>query len=136
MADAPFRLRWDGTGLVFRGGKEGQPEGIVDGDGIAGPSPVITLLIALLGCTAADVVDIARKMRLAIGTLIVDADYERAPEHPRRFTAIRITFRVTGIQTADHDKIRRAVQLSQETYCSVSHSLRPDIALETEIVFE
>jgi putative redox protein len=136
MGDATVHLRWDGAGLVFRGGKEGQPEGVVDGDGIAGPSPVITLLIALLGCTAADVVDIAKKMRLVIASLVVDAAYERAPEHPKRFTAIRVTFRVAGIAEADYDKIRRAVQLSHEKYCSVFHSLRADIRHETEIVFE
>jgi putative redox protein len=136
MGEPSVHLRWEGAGLVFRGGKEGQPEGVVDGDGVAGPSPLITLLIALLGCTAADVVDIAAKMRLVLASLAVEAAYERATEHPRRFTAIRVTFRVAGIAEADYDKIRRAVQLSHEKYCSVLHSLRPDIRHETEVVFE
>jgi uncharacterized OsmC-like protein len=47
-----------------------------------------------------------------------------------------VTFRVSGVGTDDHDKIRRAVQLSHDRYCSVFHSLRLDIRHETEIVFE
>jgi len=50
----------------------------------------------------------------------------RQEEHPRRFTAIHFQVRVSGTG-ADETKVRRAVDLSLEKYCSVMNSLAPDI---------
>ena len=56
-------------------------------------------------------------------------DGERAPEPPRRFTHFRVHFTVSG-EVASH-VVDRAIQLSRDKYCSVWHSLRADIALDT-----
>jgi len=50
----------------------------------------------------------------------------RAPESPRRFLAFDLRFTVEG--AVPRDAVDRALQLSREKYCSVWHSLRPDIA--------
>jgi putative redox protein len=55
---------------------------------------------------------------------------ERAPQHPHRFTSVKLTFIVSGDVPAD--AVRRAIALSHERYCSVSNSLRGDISFVTE----
>ncbi|MDF3053584.1 MAG: hypothetical protein K0S19_1689, partial [Geminicoccaceae bacterium] len=49
-------------------------------------------------------------------------------QEPRRYTAIHFDYRVSG-EGLDQTKAERAVSLSVEKYCSVIHSLAPDIAI-------
>jgi putative redox protein len=118
---------WSG-GLVFKGGEPGGPETTVDGDNAAAPGPMLTLLLAAASCTGADVVDILNKMRVGLHELRIEIAGERREEHPRRYTAIRIDFHVRG-ERLDNDKVARAIDLSIEKYCSVIHSLAPDISI-------
>lgn len=133
MADLTVALEWTGEQLQFRGGKVGGPEVLVDSDGAAGPSPVEALVLALAGCMAVDVLDITRKMRLPIAGLDVVVEADRAAEPPRRLTALKQKFRTTGVAAADEDKVRRAIDLSRDKYCSVLHSLREDIEMSFEL---
>ncbi len=128
-------LQWLGNGLRFAGGPEEGPTIVVDGDGKAGPSPMTTFLLGLGACTAADIIDIATKMRVSVGRLDVRAEGDRRSEPPRRYTQLRLTYEVAGVAESDRDKIRRAVSLSHEKYCSALHSIREDIAVATEVVF-
>ncbi len=133
---AAVTLRWLGEGTQFAGGKEGGPQVVVDGDGKVGPSPMITFLLGLSACTASDIVDIVGKMRVRLSAFDVRAEGDRREEPPRRYTKIRLTYRVAGVAEDDHDKVRRAVQLSQEKYCSAMHSIREDIEVLSDVVFE
>jgi putative redox protein len=133
MADKSVALRWTGEQLRFRGGRAGGPEIIVDGDGEQGPSPTTALLLGLAGCMASDIVDIATKSRVALGSLEAHLEGDRAAEPPRRYTAVRMRFRAGGVSAEDEPKVRRALELSITTYCSVLHSLRPDIQISTEL---
>lgn len=88
-----------------------------------GPSPMESVLLALAGCTGMDVVSILAKMRAPLAGIEIRVSADRADDHPRVFTAIRLdyVFRGTGLRP---DQVERAVQLSQEKYCSVSAMLR------------
>jgi putative redox protein len=134
VADVDVVVSWTGEGLVFDAGAVNGQSIRMDGDGKAGPTPVQGLLLALGACTAADVVDILVKMRVPLKALEFRADADRAPVAPRRYTAIRMTYFATGIEDAHRDKLQRAVDLSHEKYCSVLHSLRPDIEISTHVV--
>jgi putative redox protein len=127
-------IRWR-DGLLFEGGGAGRPPVTVDGDSRAATSPVEMLLVAAATCTAADVVDILKKMRVDLRSLEVDIQGTRREEHPRRFTAIHFLFRVAG-SGADETKVRRAVDLSLEKYCSVMNSLAPDIQVGYDVSLE
>jgi putative redox protein len=120
-------LEWKG-GLRFAADT---PAGelLVDGDSAAGPSPVQLLAFAVAGCMAADLVHILERSRVPPRGVRVIFTGERAERDPRRFFRIGLRFEVTGNVPAD--KIERALTLSRETYCSVWHSLRPDIEFET-----
>jgi putative redox protein len=105
---------------------------VLDGDNAAAPGPMLHLLLAAASCSAADVVDILAKMREPLSSLEVEAWGDRRDEPPRRYTAIRLHFRVRGA-SLDEAKVRRAIDLSLEKYCSVIHSLAPDIPVRYEL---
>src|SRR5262249_12537277 len=101
-------------------------EGATDGN------PVQALLASIAACSAMDVVDILRKKRQVITAYEVELSGERAAEHPRRFTSIEFLHRFTG-RAIDRSAVEHALSLSLEKYCSVSHSLRPDLPIHHRI---
>lgn len=132
MSDVSVAVRWD-QALRFEATGGGGVPTVVDGDGAAGASPVESVLIALASCMAADVVDLLNKMRVPFSGLAVSAEGDRRPEPPRRYTAVRLLYEVDGVAPASRDKLQRAVDLSREKYCSVLHTLRPDLDLSVRI---
>jgi putative redox protein len=110
--------------LVFAG-KSGDVTITLDSASQAGGSPMDLLAFALAGCMAMDVVHILRKGRHNLRGLRADLAGTRAEEQPRRFTAITLSFAITG--EPPKDQVERAIELSREKYCSVWHSLRQDI---------
>ncbi len=120
-------LNWQGDARFSAA--SGTQSLVLDGDGVAGPSPVLTLAFSIAACMAMDVIDIVRKGRHPVDGLEARVIGLRADDPPRRFTRIHLTFVVTG-RVPSH-AIERAIALSREKYCSVSNSLRPDIELVT-----
>lgn len=135
-AGVAVQVKWAGEGQVFRGGAAGGVQVQLDGRGVAGPSPMQALLLALAGCTGADVVEILAKMRVPLTGLEVDVEGDRAEAAPRRYTAIRLRFRASGVPAEMEAQLRRAVALSAEKYCSVLHSLRPDVVVESDVALQ
>ena len=121
-----IRVEWEG-GKRYRGGTPDGPSVIMDGDRIAGPSPVDTLLVSLGSCAAIDVVEILEKRRTPATSLSIRLDFARAPSPPRRLTEVNAHF-IVATQSESHH-VERAVELSFEKYCSVASSLAPDIHL-------
>ncbi|HYK12244.1 MAG TPA: OsmC family protein [Gemmatimonadales bacterium] len=128
-------LRWLGEGLVFEGtGQSGTPTK-VDGDTKVATSPVEALLVAAASCTASDVVIILKKKRVELTKLEIELTGTRRETEPRRVTAMVLRVRVQG-PGADEEKVRQALDLSIEKYCSVITSLNPDIPVTYDIVVE
>ena len=120
-------LEWEG-GLRFRG-RAGDRELALDGDSRSATSPVEALALALAGCMASDVVHILTRGRAEPSGLSARLTAERAAEDPRRLVRVDLRFALRGAVPAE--KVERAIALSREKYCSVWHSLRPDIAFTT-----
>lgn len=120
-------LAWE-QGLRFVGGEPGRTPVTIDGDNTAGPGPMVTLLLAAAACSGSDVVLILQKMRVPFEGLHIDVAGVRREQQPRRYVSIHLDYRITG-KDLDPAKLRRAVDLSLEKYCSVVHSLAPDIAI-------
>lgn len=112
--------------LVFQGGEPGGPATMIDGDNARAPGPMLTLLLAAASCTGSDVVVILEKMRVTLRELRIEASGVRREEEPRRYTAIHLQYHIRG-EGLDEAKARRAIDLSITKYCSVVHSLAPDI---------
>jgi putative redox protein len=120
-----IELTWNHD-LVFSG-KSGTISLVLDSASVEGPSPMQALAFGLAACMAMDVVHVITKGRFALRGLRADLVGQRAPEEPRRFTAIEIHYTLTG--DVPPDKVERAIELSREKYCSVWHSMRHDIGL-------
>jgi len=116
-------LHWDGD-LRFAG-RAGDVQVTLDGSGASGPSPTQALALGLAGCMAIDVLDVLQKGRFEVRGLEARLVGERRPEPPRYFVRIDLHFVVQG--AIPPDRVERAIALSRERYCSVWHSLRPDI---------
>jgi putative redox protein len=133
---APVELVWKGDGLRFGATTA---HGAVDlassldepGNGV---TPMELLATALGGCTAMDVASILVKMRQPLEGFSVEVSGERAEEHPRRFTSLEVVYRLKG--DLDERKVERAIQLSEERYCSVEATLRPALPITSRYEIE
>jgi len=92
-------------------------------------------LIALGGCTGFDVVSILKKMRVELDSFEVVVDGEQRDEHPRVWTKLHLKYIFKG-KNVDESKVKRAIGLSQDTYCFVSAMLKKtaELTWEYEII--
>jgi putative redox protein len=118
-------------GAQLEGAAESRPAITVDGDGHSGNTPMELVLVALCGCTAYDVVTILQKKREPMTALRVSVQAEKAPQPPRVYTHIKLTYRVTG--KVSRKSVEDAVRLSEEKYCSVSAMLAKTAKITYEI---
>ena len=90
------------------------------GDGLR---PMQTVLAALCGCSAVDVISILKKQRQPLADLQIKVDGERQKGvEPALWEKVHLLFQITG--DVEPGKASRAVQLSMEKYCSVAETLR------------
>lgn len=121
-------------GMTFQAHVEGAPAIVMDAEQknqpIPGPSPMQTALLAVMGCTASDIVWILNKQRVPFSKLEIEGDAERAKEEPKVFTKIHLHYRVYG-EGIKETALKRAIDLSTEKYCSVGIMLhRGGVAIE------
>jgi putative redox protein len=101
-----------------------------------GPTPKEIFLESALACTALDIIAFLKKMRVDFDSLAIEAEADVSEEHPKVFTKIRIKYILKG-QDIDGEKVKKAINMSQEKYCSVSIMLRkavPDFEYGFEII--
>lgn len=133
MSSSEVRLRWAGHKLVFEGGVPGRPQITLDSDGAMGPSPMQVLLLSVAGCMGVDIRMILEKGRVPMEGLEIAMDGVRAQEPPRRFLSLSLVARIWGASETDEPKLERALALSRDKYCSVLHTLQPDLELDMRI---
>jgi putative redox protein len=104
-----------GHGVVM----DGAPE--IGGRNL-GIRPMEMLLMGLGGCTAMDVLNILKKQRQNVTDCVIEVSGERQEQHPKIFTNIHIHYIITG-RDLKNTSVKRAVDLSAESYCSVSAML-------------
>lgn len=89
------------------------------------------LPLGLIGCAAWDVLHILRKQRQPIAGLRVTAESAQDSAAPWRFREIAIQYQFRGFALSAA-KIRRAIEISQEKYCSVFVTLRDAVAISSD----
>jgi putative redox protein len=97
-------------------------------DESVGMKPSELLCAALGSCTAVDVVGILRKKRQKLTGLEITVTAEQSEDYPRPFTSFHLHYVVTGVGIKPED-VQRAIELSDEKYCSVAATLRPAVTL-------
>jgi len=88
----------------------------------SGFRPKQLLLASLMGCTGMDVESLLMKMRVEHTDFSMSVEADLSDEHPKQYTEIRLAYSIK-VKPEDHDKVEKAVTLSQERYCGVSAML-------------
>ena len=89
---------------------------------VTAPTPMELILMALGGCSGADVVSILEKKRQRVTNYEIEVRGERRAEHPRIYTKIEVVHRLRG-RGLDSKAVADAIRLSETRYCSVSGML-------------
>lgn len=98
-----------------------------DNDGFR---PLELFLVGLAGCTAMDVISILQKKRQEVTDFEVTAEADRAEEHPKVFTRVRVKFTLTG-KNIDEAAVQRAIELSETKYCPAQAMLSHSVNIES-----
>ena len=103
-----------------------------------GPTPLELFLVATASCGAMDVISILEKKRQKLTSYRIEIEGERSPHgspFPRPYTSLTIKHILSG-EDLDPVAVERAIQLSDEKYCSILATLResPTIKSIFEIV--
>ncbi len=87
-----------------------------------GVRPMQSLLMAMGGCSAVDIIMILKKQKQEITDFKIEIEGEREKgKEPSLWETAKAIFHLEG--NIDPEKAKRAVQLSLEKYCSVSQTL-------------
>lgn len=100
-----------------------------------GPRPKPLMMVALAGCTGMDVAAILSKMREEIEELTVEVEGDVSEDHPKRFEAMKIIYRVKG-RNVNRKNVEKAVNLSATKYCGVSANYSKAFPVTHEIIIE
>ncbi len=99
---------------------------ISKGDNKIGPSPMEVVLMGLSACAGIDVKLILTKAKQNFSDIQVKVSADRREEIPKIYTNINLHFVVTGDDLSEK-QVARAIKLSAEKYCSVSHMLQDTV---------
>ncbi len=97
-----------------------------------GPRPKPLMLSALGGCTAMDVISILEKMHVKVDGFNVIVEGELGDEQPVRFEKMHVIYEFKG-KNLPFEKLKKAVDLSEEKYCGVRASYNKIMELSSEI---
>lgn len=107
-----------------------------DGQITQGPTPLETFLAGAAACSAVDVIGILTKKRQKVTSYRVEIEGDRTQEgqFPRPYVRLVIRHILEG-DHLDPAAVARAVELSDNKYCSVIATLRqrPEVISEYEI---
>ena len=113
-----------GTGFTVPLGANSSVGGADDGF-----RPMELIATGLAGCTAMDTISILQKNRQDITAFEVNVSADRAENHPRVFTHMRIEYQITG-HGVDEKAVLRAIQLSAERYCPAQGMLSQVVPID------
>jgi putative redox protein len=85
--------------------------------------PSDLLLMSLAACSSHDVVAILERQRQVLEGLQINVDGQQLPDPPYTFTDIHLHFTLQG-SGLDEVKVKRAIDLSVNKYCSVAATIR------------
>jgi len=130
-----LNLNWK-DGMAFETELNGHKI-VIDADSAVGgkdlgPRPKPLMLLALAGCTAMDVISILKKMRVDLDDFSIEVVANNTDEHPKHYDEMKVIYKFWGNDLPE-DKIKKAVNLSEERYCGVSFVYRQYVKMSTEI---
>jgi putative redox protein len=97
-----------------------------------GVRPKPLMIASLAGCTGMDVISILKKMRVEVEDFKIEIEADSTEEHPKHYTKMHVVYQFKG-KDLDPEKLKKAVDLSQERYCGVSAAYKKAMELSYEI---
>jgi putative redox protein len=116
-----------GTSIAIGYDRESEPEG-------KAVNPSDMMLLAAASCSAYDVVQILEKSKQPLESLKMDVRAEQSQESPYPYVALHFNYIIKGAVAPE--KIQRAMQLSEDKYCSVLATLKPGLVFTSEYTLE
>jgi putative redox protein len=108
--------------IHFRGTNGSFELPIASTDEQEGLSPMEMTAMSVVGCSSIDILMILEKQKQTVDEFSAEIDAERADESPRVFTDLHMHYEFAG--DVEPSKVRRAINLSLDTYCSVSNMIK------------
>jgi putative redox protein len=132
MADQwrEITAEWQGGGTFIGHNSAGGTIQMGKLDDQPGVSPMELILVGLAGCTGVDIVDILEKKRQPMKAFKVKVRGKKAEDFPKIYKEIEVTYLLWG-DGLDPRAVERAIQLSEEKYCSVSAMLRATVKIRS-----
>jgi putative redox protein len=127
------KVTWQ-DGLHFTGVADSGHEVVLDGSPSVGGTdrgsrPLELMLMSLAGCTGMDVISILRKKRQEVTGFEVRTHAEQAEGHPHVYTAVFVTYLITG-HNIDPKAVERAIDLSVNAYCPAQAMLAKAVPIQ------
>lgn len=97
-----------------------------------GPRPKPLMLASLGGCSGLDVISILSKMKIEPEYFNMHLEGEQTEDIPKRYDKIKIIYEFKG-KDLSVEKIKKAIELSQDKYCGVSAVYKKSIDISYEI---
>jgi len=135
MASQKINLSWKEAVHFESNG----PGGIVPIDGPEdmggegkGVRPKAMMLSSLAGCAGIDISSLITKMRMDVQTFDIDVEGELTDENPKFYHKVKVDFNFYG-DNLNEKKIKKAVDLSVDSYCGVMEMFRQFAKIEVKI---
>jgi len=127
-------VKWDGGMRFVATSEEGDsltmdadPEGGGEGRGFR---PVKLVLVGLGGCTGMDIVWILKRQRQEVTGLEMNITGTRRKRDPRYYENIQVEYILRG-RNLKESAVKRAIDLSEQKYCSVRGIFRSEVKVTT-----
>jgi len=138
-ASALVKVKWDG-GMRFTAATEEGDTLAMDADTEGGGEgrgfrPVKLVLVGLGGCAGMDIIWILKRQRQEVTGLEMNVTGTRRKKDPMYYEAIQIEYVIRGRKLRE-SAVRRAIELSEQRYCSVRGILRPEVKVATSYRIE
>jgi putative redox protein len=118
----------EGDSLVMDTDAEGGGEG-------HGFRPVKLILVGLGGCTGMETIWILKRQRQEVTGLKMNVTGTRRKKDPMYYEAVQVEYVVRG-RNLRESAVKRAIELSEQKYCSVRGIFRPEVKVTTSYRIE
>jgi putative redox protein len=132
-------VKWEG-GMRFSATTEEGDTLTMDTDRESGGEghgfrPVKLVLVGLGGCTGMDIIWILKRQRQEITGLEMNVTGTRRKKDPMYYEAVQIEYVLHGRDLRE-SAVKRAIELSEQKYCSVRGIFRPEVKVTTSYRIE
>jgi putative redox protein len=132
MRTTQISARWTGEGLNYVGTDTKGNQVVMGGSHV---SPGQMVLLGLAGCMGMDVLSILQKKRQKVADVQVLVTGQQPDDYPRPYQLVEVLIIVKG-EDINPNAVARAIELSEEKYCTVGQTLQNKVELKATFAIE